>query len=570
MFSWHTTYPFRQYITSLSMNSSNAYLGPLTQCATNVISTGCVIQVKFCHTNPGTYHEIIRLTGLEISNFGNGDVFGAPWEAYYDLIITVRGTTTPNNCDGFTIPAGQGGGGSSGPPNPSPTPASSPSVTPTPAPTPKPMLLKATTLDVNGNLPRGTNGEVIPLIPHPIKNGDALNLPLGGLANFALVDSDGNALSAKYELINGSLNMNPQLSAEEIENGLYMDRIAMLFSEGNFTPQQELMPVHMGSQNLIITPEDPTYHTVTLKLEISKPLSIGIGEYDCTYTSGSQVLDQEYRNCDDLIVERAHASGLPPQFLKGLIYQESNRAFKKDSYRYEPKYDKNNFYNMSSNPKVKSPYKNSPLYSSLFFLAESKRPSQPQVHLRSMYKATLSNNQIGSIPDNFETSFRGISYNPLTAWNMVNADIQTGGNQNWIDDKDDPNLSTDFNFVAQTVVSSSYGLMQIMYPTAVQDMKFQLGGKGKDPMALFQPKVNIQLGVKYLRMKYSSINQLKNKDTEEVETIDDYYMILRNAFSGYNGGDAGYKSSDAINYSKKVFELGQQFWVTYQAPIFGQ
>ena len=77
----------------------------------------------------------------------------------------------------------------------------------------------------------------------------------------------------------------------------------------------------------------------------------------------------------------------------------------------------------------------------------------------------------------------------------------------------------------------SYGLMQIMVPTAKQ-----FGYTGKDGSGLFDPETNISIGTQYIR---SLMNQ---------------YSDIRDVISGYNAGPGGVKHP-YINpgYVGKVF-----------------
>lgn len=56
-----------------------------------------------------------------------------------------------------------------------------------------------------------------------------------------------------------------------------------------------------------------------------------------------------------------------------------------------------------------------------------------------------------------------------------------------------------FPFTAQTVISSSYGLMQVLYETAVLDLGFVQQGIGRSPSRIFEPRTGVDLGTAYFR-----------------------------------------------------------------------
>lgn len=78
-------------------------------------------------------------------------------------------------------------------------------------------------------------------------------------------------------------------------------------------------------------------------------------------------------------------------------------------------------------------------------------------------------------------------------------------------------------------VASSYGLMQIMYPTALE-----LGFRG-DPEELFEIGLNINLGTKLLK-----------------RLLDRYKGDVEKALMAYNGGPGGVGKIQPLAYAKTV------------------
>lgn len=81
-------------------------------------------------------------------------------------------------------------------------------------------------------------------------------------------------------------------------------------------------------------------------------------------------------------------------------------------------------------------------------------------------------------------------------------------------------------------ISSSYGLMQVMYPTAKQ-----YGFQGP-PEALFVPETGMRFGCQHLAalIKWAAGN-------------------IRQALAAYNGGQGGWKAPDPQAYATKVLAI---------------
>lgn len=115
-------------------------------------------------------------------------------------------------------------------------------------------------------------------------------------------------------------------------------------------------------------------------------------------------------------------------------------------------------------------------------------------------------------------------------------------NLNW------QNIMRERNYVPEQV-SSSYGLMQLMYTTA-----WMLGFRGY-PEQLYDPEINIDIGCKYLR-------QLMDK-------YDGNHML---ALAHYNGGSTGAKqylneetNQRPVRYAKTVNSLYERFKKYHQS-----
>lgn len=359
-----------------------------------------------------------------------------------------------------------------------------------------------------------------------INDQATINLPLGGFVDLEIADVADNTqvVSADYSFDGQSLSIP---NSQTFSNGLYLDRIAFTFGQ-NDKNSQKLILLHVGSQKLNISPVNQS----------KKPISITVNVVPTSVLGSTNYI------FDSPIIQHANEIGIPPQYLKAQIEQESN--FQMNSFRYEPNFDKKNIQNKLNNISFQK------IFEKLLFLNDKKMGTIAQIHPRSKY--TLYPGTVGNeIQDDYEDSFE--SYTPLYANDIVykesNEGVKSSENvtlvtaQNWFQrDVNYVNLSTRLNFIAQTILSSSYGPMQLMYMTAYDagfsDTAFDSQNKiiktGKDPLELFNPDVNILYGTKILQKSFLRSNALDGLSINEIQTLADFELCLRNAFAGYNGG----------------------------------
>lgn len=123
-----------------------------------------------------------------------------------------------------------------------------------------------------------------------------------------------------------------------------------------------------------------------------------------------------------------------------------------------------------------------------------------------------------------------------------------------------------YNFVAQTLIASSYGLMQIMYPTAVKTMNYQQNGVGLNPLNLFRPATNVTLGVGYLANQFKKVNGLSQL-SQNYHFLSEYEQALMRSSAAYNAG-RNYSKPPGIKYSISVLNQSVIYWVN-ESPFFG-
>lgn len=203
---------------------------------------------------------------------------------------------------------------------------------------------------------------------------------------------------------------------------------------------------------------------------------------------------------DDAIIDNADRYGVPPQLIKAQIHQESTGYFNPQAYRYEPRYDwerisigaaKRARYLLTTAPysyyRIAVPAENG--YTAL---AQGALLDPSDISPRNMYSLVDSN-----------------SNGYYSAWELINANPSQWPNNR---------PPTTVDFTAQTTIASSYGLMQIMWPTALNPLKWN-GGAGGQPHLLFDPALNIELGVSYDKTNY---NDTGNWDQDWEDAIGFY------------------------------------------------
>jgi len=110
----------------------------------------------------------------------------------------------------------------------------------------------------------------------------------------------------------------------------------------------------------------------------------------------------------------------------------------------------------------------------------------------------------------------------ISAWELI---LNNPGN--WDNADQHPPTSPDtVNFTAQSCLASSYGLLQIVWPTTICCGAYWNDGNGGPPHELFQTRLNARL---YSRISRYWFSQHWNGE------YDDYQNALDSALRHYNG-----------------------------------
>ena len=306
-------------------------------------------------------------------------------------------------------------------------------------------------------------------------------------------------------------------------------------------------PIHSGTANVHFSVEGA---------DLVVPMQVtNCGAGDCTPQLGTSRPD-----FDDLLMQYADRNGIPPQLLKAQIQQES--GFNPNAYRYEP---------LSVDfAQITAPNRGGIAFGALrqaalapWALATSNNCStilQPQganldlasddATARQKYSLSLAPNgttTLCRLANAFQTrptrpinasdtlpSMENVFYtNDNNAspnnWEIIATKAGSKTPQRFYD------YQVDFPpFTAQTVIAASYGLHQLLYPTAVREGYKAQNGIGLSPGNLFDPATSLDLGTEYLAQQFKISRTQELTDYQDV-TEDTFQFQFAPALARYNG-----------------------------------
>ncbi|HEY2090772.1 MAG TPA: hypothetical protein VGJ81_02700 [Thermoanaerobaculia bacterium] len=345
---------------------------------------------------------------------------------------------------------------------------------------------------------------------------------------------------------------------------LYPTNAVLEYDRDTTATTKTFRAVHIGTQTLYVNPGLQT-PVVKVTVGVFDPGSLG---------------DNGNVDYDSMIVTWGNRRGIPPHVLKGLILQETGKLNPLE-YRYEP-LTGGGVGDYYIHQKVASePYRHYRLATdsglakgdSLFdFNAGDKylvdddvSPRKVFVLPRAQDGAEISIRPMDACPDlcvsareifeNNDKTSAGTSQN----WSAK----KNAGSTNWWDAQ---HLSM-LEFTAQTPLAASYGLMQIMYPTAVETYNWAIATQQQNPSYLFDTPENVKTGGGSLApgtMKfYDAYDDARDNDwihDPNFADSDDYKDLMIAAMNWYNHG------SQSVNtdYGDKAWALGQKCSPSHQ------
>jgi len=395
-------------------------------------------------------------------------------------------------------------------------------------------------------------------------------LPLGAEFSFELTrKSDGGAIASSYTL------SKPSLKPDIIGATLFPDNPVLEFDAATTAKKKQFRAVHMGAETLTITPSDGSLSPVTVNVTINKPASLGT----------------RYGKYDEGMVYWANQRGIPPQFLKGQIERES--AFNPKSYRYEPLGADLAYISAGANTPSAWPYstvnkRTKWPYSSYRLttkdgLSQGDRLIEEDISPRQMYYVYVPT---GDCCNEFDDYFPYMDFivdgdirkiEPVDIhvpaldiyWHNPHQNWPAASNQKRVAEvRKDPGL---LNFTAQTTIAASYGLLQVMYDTAVGPMKWQGVQGDRNPSYLFDVDPNNEkegdpgtliLGTGYFVGEFVSYEPEALYISAQYQTDDQFKAIFTCIYNRYNHGLCG------GNYGSDVMKFSRPYHPVPSSAIF--
>jgi hypothetical protein len=253
------------------------------------------------------------------------------------------------------------------------------------------------------------------------------------------------------EAVNNLTSFNPS-DPLDLKYVLYKDDVVVPLGASDNPKEVEFMPVHLGTTTITLIPTNPEFPRWNLRVIVESPLFLG---KETGYTNDNQEL-HEY------ITLVAHLSGFPPQLLKGWIQKETfalTDHFNPRTYRYEPGYQRIYVDNNrdAAFRKAFSPYALKEEAKGWIMNGDSILSPfwDPPLDYRNRFLICTAN---CSGPENLR-QYRNIERGDLDSRTITVRDIITANR------KYKYPLHVASDFTAQTIISSSYGLLNMMFPT---------------------------------------------------------------------------------------------------------
>ncbi|MGH9815946.1 MAG: hypothetical protein ACRD6I_07705 [Candidatus Acidiferrales bacterium] len=298
------------------------------------------------------------------------------------------------------------------------------------------------------------------------------HFPLGSSFRIAAFDENGNA-------VNSAFSLQAAIVEAGVEPGaLFPDVVALQYTASQ-PNEAGFQAVHRGTVALSIVPADPNIAPALLNIVVENPQSLG--------TANPQF--------DSIIHDISHSRGVPPQYIKAIAHHESGGTFNGLSYRYEPIGPSTGDLDVISRGldlRLQAPYRDYRIATADFYGPSDPPLSQgpdilpDDINPRSLYFITRPDCQI---PGSVLIVRRQIR--PCDAFVGADEVYFDNPRQNWSQGSRARQVQTNptlLNFTAQTGLASSYGLMQVMYVTAIGRLKWAgITGNVQFPAGLKNP-----------------------------------------------------------------------------------
>jgi hypothetical protein len=361
------------------------------------------------------------------------------------------------------------------------------------------------------------------------------------------------------EVISGAVPDNLPISPIPTLSGargtdLFFDKVLLHFPKSATAPQHQYFGIHGGSATL-----DLKFSSGSSSFTVHVPMQVvtcADSSFSCTPGLGAAPAD-----FDQEIMFEADIRGIPPQLIKAQIGQESR--FDPNAYRYEAL-----SIDYAAVGRSSAQLKDTRL--APWRLATSRDCSHTvlaqgtSLNLQTTNATSRSRFQIqldgSSVPLCHVTatgqgaSARNIApADALVSMENILFTNDATGYGSWM--RINNSSFADFQtyqanggkpFTAQTVIAASYGLHQVLYTTATQQMGYtDANGEGLPPAGLLNPSISLFFGSEYLAEKYQ---YLRGPEDLDFDSLHDLFFRYGPALRAYNAGDKAQQLTfDQIN-----------------------
>jgi hypothetical protein len=364
-------------------------------------------------------------------------------------------------------------------------------------------------------------------------------IPLGARFSLSLerVATPPTAVMASFQLGPASL------TNAQTDPTLYPSSALLQFNGQDSATVKTFQAVHLGSQNVVITPDDSSISRVTVTVNVLAPS--GLGTTHRTVTDGGASY-----NLDTKIVEWADKRGIPPQLIKGIMDRESASLFTPKEWRYEPlTTDWDNFAppcptlglgaDVCHNERARARYVPYRMEYDASHPRGSLLVDSEDVHPRSVFYSDRKNGVHFADSQQLVSVYDIVSENE--SWQNW---IKILGNQKKKALLTSSQLQSTLSWPANTTLASSYGMMQVLFEESFDSYGYAGIQGQRRPYYLFDLPANVAAGAGSIPVgsgvyvfKYRWENGFNDTNDfapvyDNPAKLDDDYQ---NGLMGYNG-----------------------------------
>ena len=378
--------------------------------------------------------------------------------------------------------------------------------------------------------------------------------PLGGIFEIVLQKYDSNGTTTD---LSATFNLDSGTPAAQLDSqALFPSNVVMKYDQkdGQATVFEAS---HTGTHHLTITPDDSNYQPVNLTLNVTMPQALGTAHTDI----------------DTLILPIADRKGIPPQYIKAQIEQESGSRFNPRAYRYEPlSGGVGDFSVISRGADLRAttdPYASKRLATANDCkdnaLAAGATLIDADIAPRSIYQICSGGScHALSSSDSLVSGWDIIQNNPTARWSVVNRAAY-----NTMKTAVDKGDTCNYVWTAQTSLSASYGYLQMLYLTAIGSLHWTgIDGGANNPSYLLDTPDNLavhggstEVGTTYIEtiLRRSHSADVNNPQFDSENDLED---IFRDGWTGYNRYLSGYADLVLAKSYHWLPSIGQSIFTT--------